>query len=198
MSGRLIAIVGTSSIGKSSASARLQELLPDPYLTVGIDHFLNMFPQQWAGQPRGPGPGMWYEDSTDPDGAPRARIRYGQAGSRLLAGMQASVRAMLDCGNNIILDEMPLDETIVPQWKRTLASYRTYWVHLSADLEVVEAREAQRQQGQHVGNARGHFGISDRECYDLDLNVAAMTPVDVANSIKQASLQHFASTTTHQ
>ncbi|MGP5086926.1 phosphotransferase-like protein [Brachybacterium tyrofermentans] len=191
MSGHLIAIVGTSSIGKSSASARLQEMLPDPYLTVGIDHFLNMFPQQWAGQPRGPGPGMWYEDCTDPDGALRARIRYGQAGSRLLAGMQASVRAMLDCGNNIILDEMPLDETIVPQWKRTLASYRTYWVHLSADLEVVEAREAQRKHGQHIGNARGHFGISDREGYDLKLDVAAMTPVDVANSIKQASLRHF-------
>ena len=90
MSGRLIAIVGTSSVGKSLASARLQEILPDPYLTVGIDHFLNMFPQQWAGQPRGPGPGMWYEDSTDSDGAPRARIRYGQAGRQLLAGMQAS------------------------------------------------------------------------------------------------------------
>lgn len=198
MSGRLIAIVGTSSIGKSSASARLQELLPDPYLTVGVDHFLNMFPQQWAGQPRGPGTGMWYEDSTDPDGAPRARIRYGHAGSRLLAGMQASVCAMLDCGNNIILDEMPLDETIVPQWKRTLASYRTYWVHLSADLEVVEAREAQRQHGQHVGNARGHFGISDRECYDLELDVGALAPVDVANSIKDASLQYFASSTTRQ
>lgn len=198
MSGRLIAIVGTSSVGKSSASARLQEILPDPYLTVGIDHFLNMIPQQWAGQPRGPGPGMWYEDSTDSDGAPRARIRYGRAGRQLLAGMQASVRAMLDCGNNIILDEMPLDETVVPQWKRTLASYRTFWVHLSADLEIVESREAHRQHGQHVGNARGHFSISDQECYDLELDVGDMTPADVANSIKHTSLQYFASTTVQQ
>lgn len=197
MSGRLIGIVGTSSVGKTSASVRLQELLPDPYLTVGIDHFLNMFPQRWADHPRGPGLGMWYEDSLDLDGAPHARIRYGEAGSRLLAGMQAAVRALLDCDNNIILDEMPLDESIVPPWQGTLGEYSTFWVHLSADLEVVEAREAQRREGQHNGNARGHYGISDRESYDLALDVAAMTPEDVANNIERASSQHFNDTATY-
>ncbi|MEU0317065.1 hypothetical protein [Nocardioides sp. NPDC006273] len=34
--GRLIALVGTSSVGKSSVARRLQELLPEPHLVVGL------------------------------------------------------------------------------------------------------------------------------------------------------------------
>jgi chloramphenicol 3-O phosphotransferase len=102
MRGELIALVGTSSVGKTSVSEQLQPMLPQPHLVVRIDHFLNMFPHHWSGQPRGPGPGMWYHDTIDPDGSPRARIRYGSAGKRLLAGMRAAVRAMLDFGNHII------------------------------------------------------------------------------------------------
>lgn len=85
MKGEMGALVGTSSVGKTSVADQLQLLLPAPHLVVGLDHFLNMFPQHWAGHPRGPGPGMWYDDATDPDGRPRARIRYGPAGEQLLA-----------------------------------------------------------------------------------------------------------------
>lgn len=191
MTGHLIAIVGTSSVGKTSASAQLQELLTDPHLLVGIDHFLNMFPHHWAGHPRGPGPGMWYEDTLDPDGSARARIRYGAAGERLLVGMRAAVVAMLDCGNDIILDEMPLDDSIIPKWKQALAAYPTFWIHLSADLEVVEARESQRRTGQHTGNARGHFGISDSEAFDLRIDTSSLTSSEVARMIEQAiSVRH--------
>jgi chloramphenicol 3-O phosphotransferase len=183
MRGEMIALVGTSSVGKTSVAEQLQLLLPEPYLVVGIDHFLNMFPHHWAGHPRGPGPGMWYEDTVDPDGSPRARIRYGAAGERLLAGMRAAVKAMLDCGNRVILDEMPLDESILPSWRRELVGYQVSWVHLTAPLHVVEEREARRTRGQHFGNARGHFGIGAEEEYDLRLDVAAASPQDAAAKI---------------
>lgn len=185
MDGRLIAIVGTSSVGKTSVAEQLQGLLPNPYLVVGIDHFLNMFPQHWAGHPRGPGLGMWYDDTVDPDGSARARIRYGAAGERLLTGMRAAVTAMLDCGNNIILDEMPLDKSIIPSWKQALAAQATYWVHLSADLEVAEARESQRRKGQHLGNARGHFGICDGEEFDLTIDTTPLSAREVALKIRE-------------
>ena len=180
---QVIALVGTSSVGKTSAAEQLQLLLPEPHLVVGLDNFLNMFPHCWAGQPRGPGPGMWYEDSTDPDGSPRARIRYGAAGERLLRGMRAAVRAMLDGGNQIILDEMPLGDSILPAWRQELAGYQTYWVRLHAPRDVVEAREAARTRGQHLGNARGHFLIGADEEYDLHLDVATASPREVAREI---------------
>lgn len=186
MRGELIALVGTSSVGKTSVAEQLQTLLPEPHLVVGIDHFLNMFPQHWAGQPRGPGPGMWYEDTVDPDGSPRARIRYGSAGERLLAGMRASVRALLDRGNRVILDEMPLDESILPAWRRELAGYPVWWVRLAAPLDVVEGREARRTRGQHLGNARGHFCIGAEDEYDLRLDVSTASPGEVAATLLAA------------
>ncbi|GAA1430496.1 hypothetical protein GCM10009616_15240 [Microlunatus lacustris] len=184
----MIALVGTSSVGKTSVAEQLQVLLPEPHLVVGIDHFLNMFPQHWAGQPRGPGPGLWYEDTIDPDGRPRARIRYGSAGERLLTGMRAAVRAMLECGNQVILDEMPLDQSILPAWKRDLAGTDAVWVRLSAPLDVVEGREAARTRGQHLGNARGHLHIGVEEDYDLHLDVATRSPSEAAAAILAAHL----------
>lgn len=181
--GELIALVGTSSVGKTSAAEQLQPLLPEPHLAIGIDLFLNMFPHHWTGHPRGPGPGMWYEDTVNADGSPRAHIRYGNAGARLLAGMRAAVQAMLDGGNHIILDEMPLDESILPAWRRELAEYDVTWVRLSAPLEVIEEREAQRTRGQHLGNARGHFYIGAEDPYDLHLDVSSKSPYAVADEI---------------
>jgi len=182
----MIALVGTSSVGKTSVAEQLQLLLPEPHLVVGVDHFFNMFPQHWAGHPRGPGPGFWYEDTTDSDGGPRARIRYGSAGERLLTGMRAAVRAMLDCGNQIILDEMPIDESILPAWKRELVGYPVSWVRLSAPLDVVEEREARRTRGQHLGNARGHFQIGAEAVYDLRLDATTAPAHDLAVEIAAA------------
>lgn len=126
---------------------------------------------------------MWYHDTIDPDGSPRARIHYGSAGMRLLAGMRAAVRAMLDCGNHIILDEMPLDESILPAWRRELTGYQVTWIRLSAPLSVIEEREAKRTRGQHLGNARGHFLIGADDPYDLLVDVASKSPSDVAAEI---------------
>jgi chloramphenicol 3-O phosphotransferase len=180
-------------VGKTSVSEQLQPMLPQPHLVVGIDLFLNMFPHHWSGNPPGPGPGMWYHDTIDPDGSPRARIRYGSAGERLLAGMRAAVRAMLDCGNHIILDEMPLDDSVLPAWKRELAGYRITWIRLSAPLSVIEQREGQRTRGQHLGNARGHFLIGLDHQYDMHVDVTTRSPTavaaEIANALRKGTLR---------
>jgi chloramphenicol 3-O phosphotransferase len=183
LGGRLIALVGTSSVGKSSIARRLQELVPEPHLVVGLDHFFDMFPHHWAGHPRGHGPGFWYDETTDADGAPRARIRHGEAGQRLLAGMRAAVMAMLDRGNDIILDEMPLDDSVIPAWRRDLGTRPSYWVRLTAPLDVVEAREATRGRGQHPGNDRGHFDVGVSESYDVVLDTSTVTPERAAEDL---------------
>lgn len=186
MPGHLTALVGTSSAGKSSAAEELQLLLADPHLVVGLDHFFSMFPHHWAGHPRGPGPGFWYEDTVDPDGKPRAQIRYGAAGARLLLGMRAAVVALLDSGNDVILDEMPIDDTILAAWRADLAGYRVFWVLLTAPLEVLEAREEQRQHGRHRGNARGHLTVGMADPFDLRIDTGAKNPQDTAAAIASA------------
>ncbi|GAB3923646.1 hypothetical protein GCM10029976_014160 [Kribbella albertanoniae] len=174
--GRLIALIGTSSAGKSSTAKQLQLVLPEPYLLVGLDHFYDMFPADWGGHRRGPGPGFWQETLSDPDGKPRIVTHYGDAGRRMFAGMRAAVLALLDAGNHVILDDMPVDESIVPAWRHALEGRAVYWVAVEAPLEVIEARELERNHGRHLGNARGHHGIGLDGHFDLRLDSSVLTP----------------------
>ncbi|TDD59444.1 hypothetical protein E1263_14745 [Kribbella antibiotica] len=182
-SGRIIVLIGTSSAGKSSTARQLQLGLPEPYLLVALDHFYDMFPQDWLGHRRGPGPGFWQETLTDPDGKPRIVTQYGDAGRRMFAGMRASVLALLETGNNVVLDEMPVDESIVPAWRQALAGRAVYWVSVEAPLEVLESRELERHHGRHLGNARGHFGLGLDGEFDLRLDAAALTPEQRAAAV---------------
>lgn len=161
-------------------------MLREPYLHVGLDHFFMMFPYEWAEHPRGPGPGFWVERSEDPDGSPRARIHFGEAGQRMFDGMRAAVNALLATGNNVILDEMPLADSIVPAWRRDLRADAVLWVHLTASLPVHEDRERGRTKGRVLGNARGHYDVDHGTGWDLEIDTDALTPAESAQLIINA------------
>ncbi|TCC38384.1 hypothetical protein E0H92_18310 [Kribbella speibonae] len=72
--------------------------------------------------------------------------------------MRAAVVALLDAGNNVILDEMPVDDTIMTAWRKALAGYDVRWVALQAPLQVIEARELQRRHHRHALIARAPGG----------------------------------------
>lgn len=186
MAGKAIVLVGVSSVGTTAVAEELQAMLREPYLHVGLDHFFSMFPYEWRDHPRGPGPGFWVEQTEDPDGSPRARIRYGEAGARLLAGMRAAVNALLAAGNNVILDEMPIDDSIVPAWRREMRAASTLWVRLTAPLPVLEERERGRVKGRQLGNSRGHLDVHVGEEWDLVVDTARLAPADTAARIVEA------------
>lgn len=184
--GRIVVVAGVSSVGKTSVCTALQSLLAEPYLHVGLDHFFSMFPHHWADHPRGPGPGFWYEESVDGDGGSRALIRHGQAGARLLAGMRAAVVALLHAGNNVLLDEMPINDSVIPAWRDTLLGFNAFWVRLEAPLAVMEAREASRCKGRKLGNARGHADVQYGDAWDVVSSTADRSPTEVARIIRTA------------
>lgn len=136
--------------------------------------------------PRGPGPGFWADTTQEPDGHARSRIHYGAAGARLLAGMRAAVNALLAEGNNVILDEMPVDDSIVPAWRRDLRASSAWWVRLTASLPVLEEREARRTTGQQLGNSRGHLDVRAGDDWDLVVDTDELTPSETATRIMQA------------
>lgn len=184
--GNAIVLIGVSSVGKTSVSEHLQLALGQPYLHVGIDHFFSMFPYEWLDHPRQPGPGFWVEKATDADGAPRARIRYGEDGAKLLAGMRAAVNSLLASGNNVILDEMPIDDSIVPAWRRELHAESVLWVHLTASLPTLEERELARTKGRVLGNARGHLDVAVGRGWDLVIDTGQSSPAMTAATIVEA------------
>ncbi|MCZ4501197.1 MAG: family ATPase [Marmoricola sp.] len=189
MTGNAIVLIGVSSVGKTSVSEHLQLALREPYLHVGIDHFFSMFPYEWRGHPRQPGPGLWVDERFDTDGSPRTTIHHGEAGARLLTGMRSAVNALLATDNNVILDEMPIDDSIVPAWRRDLRASRSFWVRLTASLPVLEARERGRTKGQQLGNSRGHFDVQVGDDWDLVVDTDSLSPLETATRIVEALSQ---------
>ncbi|MER6841650.1 phosphotransferase-like protein [Streptomyces platensis] len=185
--GRAIVLAGTSGAGKSSTAEELQKILPDPFLVLGLDTFFGMLPHRWTSEGTAHAEGFSYIRDTDPqDGRPRLRIGYGTVGANLLAGMRQAVEALLREGNNVIIDEMPIDATIIPAWRRDLRSHDVIWAYLTAPLPVLEAREAERFPERFRGLSRGHFDVCVPESFDLLIDSGELIPEERARHIAAA------------
>ncbi|MFE5162718.1 AAA family ATPase [Streptomyces sp. NPDC056697] len=172
--GQAIVLTGTSGAGKSSTATELQKVLPEPFLALGLDTFFGTLPHRWTSEGENSGEGFSYIRDTDHEGRTRLRIGYGPVGARLLAGMRRAVASLLSEGNNVIVDEMPIDTTVVPAWRTALAGHHVLWVRVSAPLAVLESREAERFPEKFRGLSRGHYDICDPEDFDLVLDSSGL------------------------
>nr|WP_284302015.1 hypothetical protein [Mobilicoccus caccae] len=102
---------------------------------------------------------------------------------RLLAGMRAAVNGLLATGNDVILDEMPIEASTMPTWRRDLRASASCWVYVTAPLEVLERRERERMSGRKSGNARGHHRLGQGGDWDMVVNTDTATPGDAAAEI---------------
>ncbi len=180
--GKVILIVGTSSVGKSSAALKLQNLLPDHYLSLGIDTFFHMVSPRWGGGMGGPlsVDGFRYITSIA-DHVPSVRIVYGEVGRRVVNGMHRAVAALATSGNNVLVDEMLLDQVVLDDWVDALRDLPVCIVRLRASLATLEQREHQR--GNAPGLARGHLYDNLIDVYDLDLDTTEQSPDAIAQAI---------------
>ncbi|KNB53129.1 phosphotransferase-like protein [Streptomyces caatingaensis] len=184
--GQAILLVGTSGAGKSATAAELQKILPEPFLVLGLDTFFGTLPFRWTSEGERSAEGFSYVRTTDPGGRARLRIGYGPVGARLLAGMRQAVVALLREGNNVIVDEMPVDASVVPAWRAALAGQRVLWVLVRAPLAVLEAREAERFPERFRGLSRGHYDVCAQEGFDLVLDSSELEPEERARRVAAA------------
>ncbi|HEU5347336.1 MAG TPA: AAA family ATPase [Ktedonobacterales bacterium] len=176
----IILLIGTSSAGKSSLAKRLQEILPEPYLLLGIDDVFRMVPERWGGGLGGPlsAVGFRYDRTSEPG---VITIRYGAEGERILRGMHRAVAAFAEAGNNIIVDEMLLDERILVDWAEQLGRFHPYLVQVTAAVEVLEQRE--RRRGNEPGLSKGHLLHNALRYRDLLIDTTDCTPTACADTL---------------
>lgn len=177
----VIFLNGTSSAGKSSISKQIQILCPDPVVHTGIDDFALMLPSSYIvygeraklGYQFIPGPG----DSV--------LIQMGPVAKRLAQVKHKSMKAFLDEGFSLIVDELLLNEEEFQEYIETFYEERVLFVGVKPPLEVVEERE--RARGDRViGLARGYHELTHQsKTYDLILDSASMTPEKAAQTILQ-------------
>jgi len=176
--GWIIYLNGTSSAGKSTIAAALQEILEEPYLHLGIDTFLRMLPRRYRpGGPEGP---SW---AVLPDGG--ARPVPGDVARRTRSGMYHAVAALVRAGNNVVLDDVINGQDTLREAVDLLADDDVLFVGVHCSRVVLEERERAREE-RHPGIARGMLARAHAHgLYDLEIDTTATTPMECAAQIKR-------------
>jgi chloramphenicol 3-O phosphotransferase len=169
---QVIILNGGSSSGKSSIARALQGLLPEPWLTFGVDDFVNALP-----------PAM--QNSEDglvflPDGS----ISVGPAIRRLREAWEGGIAAIARAGVGLIIDDVFLaGATAQDRWRIALRDLRILWVGVRCDPLVAAQREARR--GDRVpGMAVLQAELVHRDvAYDLAIDSTNASPETCARLI---------------
>ena len=182
----VILLNGVGSVGKSSLARALQNRLATPFLHVQMDSWIGMLPEDLQDDPS-----TFAFVAGTAAGMPSVAIHPGPRGERLMSGFRASVAAMADAGNDLIVDDVMLSPSEAQDYRRRLAAHDLRLVGLHAPVTVLEQRE--RLRGDRMpGLARWQFDRVHRgQRYDLDLHTEQATPEQCAEAIILAfGLEH--------
>jgi chloramphenicol 3-O phosphotransferase len=196
----IIVLNGTSSAGKTSIGVELQQIMKEPYLLVGFDHFVMWLPRRYFNLEGDdvddaiyePTPDRLTEDGQFPPGegfrwirppegsAEGVAIKAGPLGHRIIATMHRAVALMASRGHPVILDHVLLEPKWLDDLLQVLRGYPVLFVGVRCPLAVVEQRE--RERGDRVaGQARGHFeSVHAHAVYDLEVDTSLLSPTECA------------------
>ncbi|MFE6615158.1 chloramphenicol phosphotransferase CPT [Amycolatopsis sp. NPDC057786] len=165
----VIVLNGGSSSGKSGIARCLQAVLPDPWLTLGVDTLIDAMPST-------------VDDGIDfaADGA----VNVGSSFRRLEDAWMAGVAAMVRAGARVIIDDAFLGGAASQQrWRDALDGLEVLWVGVRCDGAVAAGREMAR--GDRVtGMAETQAEIVHRGVvYDLEVDTGVNEALVCAREI---------------
>lgn len=175
---QVIILNGGSSSGKSGLARCLQAVLPDPWLTFGVDTLIAAMPTALTISKAG------IDISRD------GEVVVGPVFRELESAWMAGIAAMARAGGRIILDEVFLGGAASQQrWREALAGLDVLWVGVRCEADVAAGREVARGD-RMPGLARTqadlvHRGIS----YDLEVDTTRAESMDVARIIARVVIQ---------
>lgn len=179
--GQIFLLNGGSSVGKTATARAMQRASPVPLLRSGIDDLFASVPEQWGGGAGGPLSESGFHYIEVPGGG-GTRIGYGPDGWRMLRGQHRAIRALVDAGNSVVVDDLMLSPEAYADWLEALSGVRATWVRVDCRLDIAEQREKHRSQ--RPGLARGtHDVVHDGVRYDLSIDTATQTPSEAANVV---------------
>lgn len=186
MQGKIIFLNGTSSAGKTTLAYALQERFNEPWLHIALDQFRDGLPAKYRGlnSPQGSTgeAGLNVVPVTDV-GKPFTAIRFGAAGKKMLLGMRRAIRALVETGNNVIIDDIILEAEFLQDYLDVFAGLEVIFVGVRCPMETINKREAARP-GRFPGTARGHMEICHAHGdYDVSVDTATSSPQQCASQV---------------
>ncbi len=178
----IIFLNGVGSVGKTSIANALQDIVEEPYLHIGVDHFFIMLPKKYlpGGSQAIDGVDFITEESEE---GPIIRVHCGDVGKELFASMKKSMLGLAKDGFNLIIDEVILGDEF-EEYKNLFKDFNFVSVGVFAPLEVIEQRERERKD-RTWGLARWQYDIVHKDKkYDLEVDTSKLTPEQCAKQIK--------------
>jgi chloramphenicol 3-O phosphotransferase len=130
---QVIVLNGGSSSGKSGIARCLQTVLPNPWLALGVDTFIQAMPASMQASAAG--------IEFGPDG----EVVVGPEFRALEAAWIEGVATMARAGARAILDEVFLGGGVSQQrWQQALTGLQVLWVGVRCEAAVAAAREVAR------------------------------------------------------
>ncbi|WP_410660706.1 chloramphenicol phosphotransferase CPT [Amycolatopsis sp. lyj-112] len=169
MTTRVIVLNGGSSSGKSGIARCLQAVLPEPWLTLGVDTLIDAIPA-------GVAEGIEF--------APDGGVSVGSGFQRLEDAWMTGVAAMVRAGARVVIDDAFLGGAASQQrWRDALNGLEVLWVGVRCDGAVAAGREMAR--GDRVaGMAEAQADVVHRGvAYDLEVDTTEREALVCAREI---------------
>ncbi|WP_344466579.1 chloramphenicol phosphotransferase CPT [Kitasatospora kazusensis] len=172
MTTQVIVLNGGSSAGKSGLARCLQAVLPDPWLTFGIDTLIEGMPASL----RTSEAGIHF--------APDGTVLLGSAFRSLEEAWIKGIAAMARAGARVVVDEVFLGGAASQlRWQEALHGLRVLWVGVRCETEVAAGRELARGD-RALGTAEAqaelvHQGVH----YDLEVDTTGTEPLACARIV---------------
>ena len=188
--GTVLVLNGTSSAGKSSIALALRDLLPEPFLHTGVDHFLKQLPPAFSVRTADPA-----AQDVDGfllvfrDGALAELPRIGPGGRRVLAGMYAAIAAYARQGNRALVDDVIYDRRVLASAASELHALPAYFVAVHCALAVAEQRERERRDRAPGGARLFDAVVHAHGVYDFEVDSTGATSVQCAEQIRDWLLE---------
>ena len=173
--GKVLLLNGTSSAGKTSIAQALQRQLDENYVLLSIDQYLSALPPGLHNSVEG----VCFIDETE-----GVRLHLGPAGISVERAFHRAVRAVVDEGLNVLVDDVFFEPWLLDDWRSVLAGVELTLVGIHCPLAEVERREAERGD-RRIGQARSQYKVVHSACsYDIEMDTMTLDPDLAAAMIK--------------
>ena len=196
--GKIIFLNGTSSSGKTTLSHALQVCLQEPYQHIALDQFRDGLPARYRGlnSPEGtPGALGLNVVPRQQDGEDYTDIEFGSVGLTMLKGMRRAIATMAQCGNNIIVDDIIMNDDFLDDYLKVMRDLTVIFVGIRCPIDVLNKRELERP-GRFPGTAVGHFHKAHGHgIYDIEVDTSRLTAAEcaerIANIVKNGPAEKY-------
>ncbi|HIW61675.1 MAG TPA: chloramphenicol phosphotransferase CPT [Candidatus Stackebrandtia excrementipullorum] len=168
----MMVLNGGSSSGKTGIIRCLQAVLPEPWLAVGVDVFVDALPKSMQ------------DSAGGVEFAPDGSVTIGADFRRLEAAWMAGVATMARAGARIVVDDVFLGGAASQQrWRDALDGLDVLWVGVRCDPETAAGREIAR--GDRVSGMAKLQALSVHEgvAYDVEVDTTNAEPLACARAI---------------